>query len=91
METTAAIGVPRIFSGVGGSGRRPVNPPTPEGRAACGAYRKCEYEESAIFEGIRGAGAEGALGLETVHPRVPISSAFRKWKFNDFLKQNIGF
>ena len=36
VETTAAIGVPRIFSGVGGSGRRPVNPPTPEGKRRVG-------------------------------------------------------
>ena len=43
------------------------------------------------FEGIRGAGAEGGLGLETVHPGVPISRDLRKWKFNSFLKENIGF
>ena len=29
VATTVAIGVPRFFFGVGGSGRRPVNPPTP--------------------------------------------------------------
>ncbi len=43
------------------------------------------------FEGIRGAGAEVALGLETVHPGVSISRDLRKLKFNRFLKENIGF
>ena len=43
------------------------------------------------FEGIRGAGAEGVLVLESVHPGVPISRDLRKWKFNCFLKENIGF
>ena len=28
-----------FFSGVGGSGRRPVNPPTPEGSGARGSIR----------------------------------------------------
>ena len=42
-------------------------------------------------EGIRGAGAVAALRLETVHPGVPISRELRKWKFNRFFKENIGF
>ena len=43
------------------------------------------------FEGIRGAGAVAALGLQSVHPGLPISCDLRKLKFNRFFKENIGF
>ena len=46
VETTAAIGVRRIFSGVGGSGRRPVNPPTPEGSGVGGRHDHGVEEKS---------------------------------------------
>ena len=39
----------------------------------------------------RGAGAEGGLEYQRVHAGVPISRDLRKWKFNSFLKENIGF
>ena len=38
---------PEVFSGVGGSGRRPVSPPTPEGPEAWGAMSQ---------PGVRGPG-----------------------------------
>ena len=39
----------------------------------------------------RGAGAECGLEYQPVHAGVPISRDLRKWKFNRFLKENIGF
>ena len=63
-----------VFSGVGGSGRRPVSPPTPEGLGAWGAMsqpgvrgpgrRKVSFRRVG-FRGV-GQGAEVIKGVQVV-------------------------
>ena len=74
------------ISGSAAVGVTPLESADPGGQGGVWGLLRCEYQESAIFEGIRGEGAEGALEFPSVTAGAPISVGRRKWKIYVFFK-----